>query len=254
MKHLGPASIGVCLVLYGVYVLLPVKNESALNESLAIYEPQDPGLSGFNDTPIVGYGPPQEVAAISLATSGPAKVNEAFDVELKMKGKGTGSPDWLKAKVRLSDASSQVDPKDAVGLTEERSGGSVSASARWSVKSSEPRLHRLDLNVEAAEGHFAVTGKPYLDVAVETTWPYYIEKVGPFLAAFGGSLLTLPGVLAYLEARKKKRREELKKNHWEQHQHYRSKVSKKKNAVTSSGMLRDDPIPRSELQENKHPD
>ena len=46
----------------------------------------------------------------------------------------------------------------------------------------------MDLNVEAADGHFAVTGKPYLDVAVESTWPYYIDKVSPFVGSFGAQL------------------------------------------------------------------
>jgi hypothetical protein len=251
MKYLGLTSAGVCAVLYGVYILLPLKNESKLKVSPPIYEPQSPGVEDFV-TPIVGYGPAQEVANISLTTSGPAKVNEPFDVELNLTGKGGGDLGWLQAKVRLSDASSQIDPKDPVGLLQKRSNSSVSGTVRWSVKSSEPRLHRLDLNMEAVEGHFVVTGKPYLDVAVESTWAYYVDKSAPLVASFGGSLLTLPGILAYLEARKKKRREALKKHHLENHQRYRSKLSKKKKAAVSSGISKDGPL-YGESQDTKQP-
>ena len=92
--------------------------------------------------------------------------------------------------------------------------GSFCGTVTWSAKGDAVGPSRvvvnsnLTSNIEATEDIVLDEPLPVLTIIVRPRWFTTLKRIAPVFSAFLGSLLTVPGILAYLEARRKRRKEE----------------------------------------------
>jgi hypothetical protein len=118
-----------------------------------------------------------------------------------------------QANFRLSASGLDVEPNDWIPISAASEDGS--SVALWSIRASSPGTYSLVFNakidqqsnnVEMFVVHFFPSDT--FAVSVVRGWNDYFSMVLGPVVAFMGSLLTLPGIISFLENRKRKREEQ----------------------------------------------
>jgi hypothetical protein len=113
------------------------------------------------------------------------------------------SPSKLVPQLQLSGAGVEIVPKDWLSLSPDK-------PAKWSVAGTEPGEYSLVMNFKPTsptdpnDSGTKLVFSPSSDISltVERRWRDWVAQGWPIFAAFMGSLLTLPGILAFLKDRK----------------------------------------------------
>jgi hypothetical protein len=72
--------------------------------------------------------------------------------------------------------------------------------ASWSARATVPGIYYLALNSQTSM--LRLTKEPSIVVKVTARWSSVLRDAWPYVSSFLGSLLTLPGILAYFKDRK----------------------------------------------------
>jgi hypothetical protein len=116
----------------------------------------------------------------------------------------------------LAGAGLDIEPKDWLTLSPSQANPEV--TVKWSIRANDPGRYRLVFNpklglpIESGGRNKPQTfvgpkiefvPQADIPIIVKSKWSDYVAKASPFVAAFMGSLLTLPGIIAFLKERKR---------------------------------------------------
>jgi hypothetical protein len=197
LKHRAAAVVaGVALLSAGVFGLLrrqhllgTVSHVAKLIQVTVKWSDDGPfGIplprSSTHITPI-----PISVEYPKLASSG-----DSFPVRVFL-GASDASDTLESISLTLSAAGLEVKPDSAVKLTlvgQRR-------TAAWSARATVPGTYTLILNSATA---LSLEDMPTIVVKITSRWSTLVQNGWPYVSSFFGSLLTLPGILAYFKERR----------------------------------------------------
>ncbi len=122
------------------------------------------------------------------------------------------TPQRRRPSFRLSAAGLEVEPNDWIPL---HAGRDIELVALWSIRASSPGSYSLVLNAkidqQSNEAETLVVRffpSDNLTVSVVRGLDDYLKMVSGPIVTFMGSLLTLPGIIAFLRNRKREREEQ----------------------------------------------
>jgi hypothetical protein len=159
-----------------------------------------------------------EYVGISITVPSVMYVGERGSVQIHTNGHISPATQIHGVEFLVSGAGMEVEPKEWLPL--QQIGSSDQLSATWSIRTIEEGQQHLVINSKNALDNLLSTGpngKEYhltrlrlepgadIPIQVKAKWANYLPKIWTLLAAFMGSLLTLPGILAFLKDRKKDR-------------------------------------------------
>jgi hypothetical protein len=115
----------------------------------------------------------------------------------------------------LGGAGLDIEPKDWLNLSPSQANPEV--TVKWSIRANEPGHYRLVFNpklglpIESGGRNKPQTfvapkiefvPQAEIPIIVKSKWSDYVAKAWPFLAAFMGSLITLPGIIAWKDRKR----------------------------------------------------
>ena len=145
------------------------------------------------------------VAPIQITVDCPAQAStgDSFAVRVVLDLASVKDPDAVDAlesmNLTLSGSGLEVKPDSAVKLTQV----GQTKMAAWSARATTPGIYTLVLN---SSGETSLGDMPTTVVKITPRWSSVAQKAWPYLCSFFGSLLSLPGILAYLKDRRTGRR------------------------------------------------
>lgn len=198
------SSIGVLLVIASVALFVRYHDEFWAERSLQLS-----GLTGFEIAHTCGSAIPGQYRVR-------VQLQKTFILELSSHDAAT-----LSRQYRLSGIGLEIQPTDWLPLAVDAEGGRKVFRAKWSARAMTPGEYYPILNVKSSDGKAAewmggclvsvrseidtvqgrVSGGDFRVLALPTP-VYYIQKFSPYLGSFLGSLMTLPGILAFLKNRR----------------------------------------------------
>jgi hypothetical protein len=208
-------TIGVLLVVGGIIMALATARRLISDGRVALQSAQSdsapqPGFRGCPD-------PRPTPAQLTMPVTVKVPVGRPFLIELR-----STDPQAYKREYRVSCVGLEISPSDWISPAEVE--GQQGLVARWSARANDPGELFPVINVRSsgvaarindkickwyvggpsANSTVVPNDRPFRIIVLSGP-TYDFQHFGPYLAAFFGSLLTLPGLLAFVQERRKRR-------------------------------------------------